>query len=289
MDGHADRDALGVHHRDQRLLDLAVPAERRECRKARRASRSPGWRPCRMLARRGAAPRDTCKGENPSLVGFGAMSVPSDPDLLVLLTLRLRAIGRPRRSPTPSGSGARGHRSARAGSRPAWSALREGPLSGWTLTAAGRAEGERCCPTSSTRPGPGVRSRRLPAVPGHQPGPARRLHRLAAPHRRRRRGGQRSRRRRPRRRGGRPPAHPRRRRPAGGRRPGRGARTLRWLRAPPGRRPGQGPGRRRRLVHQADHRLVPHRVVRAAREPAGHARHRALHRTGHDPTAQEAT
>ena len=41
---------------------------------------------------------------------------------------------------------------------------------------------------------------------------------------------------------------------------------------------GPGPRRRRRLVRQADDRLVPHRVVRAARGPAGHARHRAGHR-----------
>ena len=34
-------------------------------------------------------------------------------------------------------------------------------------------------------------------------------------------------------------------------------------------------GRRRRLVHQADDRQLPHRVVRDARGPAQHARHRA--------------
>ena len=42
----------------------------------------------------------------------------------------------------------------------------------------------------------------------------------------------------------------------------------------------QGAGRRRRLVHQADDRQLPHGLVRAARGPAGHARHRARRRRG---------
>src|SRR5207247_131338 len=56
------------------------------------------------------------------------------------------------------------------------------------------------------------------------------------------------------------------------RRPGRGAGPLRPLRAPVERRPRTGPSRRAGVVDPAPHRLLPHRLVRAARGSAGHAR-----------------
>src|SRR5205807_5156469 len=53
--------------------------------------------------------------------------------------------------------------------------------------------------------------------------------------------------------------------------PGLVACSLRPVRTPTDVRRRPGGGRRPRLVHQAPDRLVPHRVVRAARGPAEHA------------------
>ena len=63
-----------------------------------------------------------------------------------------------------------------------------------------------------------------------------------------------------------------------GRRPGRHARPLPHLRAPPAPGAGQGRGRRRRLVHQAVAAELPHCLVRAARGPADDARPRPQRR-----------
>jgi hypothetical protein len=83
-------------------------------------------------------------GQNGPLVGFGAMPAPSDPDLLVLLGLRLRSFAPVHAVAESAGLDLddvadRLARFERAG----LVRLRERPTSGWMLTADGRATGER--------------------------------------------------------------------------------------------------------------------------------------------------
>ena len=218
------------------------------------------------------------------------MPVPSDPDLLVLLGLRLRSFA--------TGRGGRRRRRARRrrGRRDRLRPLERGrpgrrsataALPGWLLTAAGRAEGERLLADeldAAGRPGRAVQ----PPTAGSWPS-TRRCSTSAPP-------------------GSCAPSTA-----SGGANDHADAAYDDAVRRPPGRRsttrssrcaptladglerfggygprlaerPGHGPGRRSRLVHQAHHRLVPHRLVRAARGPAGHARHRAGQERPEQPT-----
>ena len=162
------------------------------------------------------------------------MPFPSDPDLLVLLGLRLASFG-----PAEAVAEAAGLTPPEVDSRLAalgdegLAAFRDGRRSGWMLTPEGRAAGERRLAAELDAAGArgavmaaygrflGVNQAcSIPAPPGS-------CVRSTVP------GAQRPHRPGPRRRGGRQAGRPRRHGAAGVRRPGRRPRPLRRLRAPP--------------------------------------------------------
>ena len=159
-------------------------------------------------------------------------------------------------------------------------AYRDGKLSGFSLTKPGREEHARLL--SAELDAPGARDaveaayRPLPAA---QHRAARRLHRVAAPRRRRRVHRERPQRRRLRRRGHRaswPRCTPGSSRSAPTSAPPSTA-SAATARASP-RALERVQAGDARLVHEADDRQLPHGVVRAARGPPLHARHRARRR-----------
>jgi hypothetical protein len=82
--------------------------------------------------------------EKGSLVGFGAMPVPSDPDLLVLVGLRLRSFATVEALAEITGMVPESVADRLAASGSAGRVtFREGKITGWMLTTEGRREGER--------------------------------------------------------------------------------------------------------------------------------------------------
>ena len=299
VDGHADGHRAGVHHRHEWLLDLAVDAERRErgqvrwfvavppdlrhagcCHDGGPGAAMPGSAIPAGAAKPGAG---RVRGDARALRPRSARAVGGAAALVRVG----RGGGRDRRDSTSSDVEA----GSTGSSRPGWSATATDAVADGMLTPTGGPKASAAWPPSSTRPAPG-RSSPAP-TPGSWPSTSRCstsaptgscARSTAAPvvndH-----------------------TDPATTTPVHG----RGSATLDDAVQPVvaelaealDRFGGYGPrlagalaevrGRRRRLVHQADDRLVPHRLVRAAREPAGHARHRAARPEATSPTQQEAT